>query len=404
MQDLQSFSWCPAHRPFMSQPTPPNIFSRPAPVSPINLVMEEKLILSLFQQGRLQEAERAASSLTKRAPQHGFGWKALGLILSRQDRKNEALPAMQQAAKLMPRDAEAFNNLGSLFEEAHQLDFAQACYEHAATVNPNFQPAQQNLARMIDIQDHPAELLRLLQRELEKNPDDEYTRHRVNMLARHQTDSAPKEYVTKLFDHYADYFDQHLQESLGYRVPFDIVALIDQHAPTQDAWRVLDLGCGTGLVGEAFAGRPHSLVGIDLSEKMLARARARGRYTHLACTDVLEHMQQAEAASTDAIIAADVFIYVGKLDELIAQAHRVLSPGGLLAFSVEDMAAAEEPATQEDLQRGHRLETSGRYSHSNEHLRNLAQLHGFKSLAHEATNIRLNKGKPTPGHLVIWQR
>lgn len=388
----------------MPQPTPPNVFSRPLPASPINLVLEEKLILTLFQQGRLQEAERAAIALTKRAPQHGFGWKALGLILSRQDRKNEALPAMQQAAKLMPRDAEAFNNLGSLFEEARQLDFAQACYEHAATVNPDFQPAQQNLTRMIEIQDRPQELLRLLKRELDKNPSDEYVQHRVHMLERTQTDSAPKAYVTKLFDHYADYFDQHLQESLGYRVPFDIVALIDQHRAQHDGMRVLDLGCGTGLVGEAFAGRPLALVGVDLSEKMLEKAKARGRYTQLACADVLQHMQQADAASVDVIVAADVFIYVGKLDELIEQAQRLLPPGGLLAFSVEDMANSEDPPTPADLQRGHRLETSGRYSHSDEHLSRLAERHGFKVLAHVDTSIRLNKGKPISGHLVVWQR
>lgn len=386
----------------MSQPQPPNIFSRPQTPPAVNLELEQNLILSLFQQGRLQEAERAASALTTRAPQHGFGWKALGLILSMQDRKVEALPAMQKAAKLMPRDAEAFNNLGSLHEGFHRLDFAQACYEHAATVDPNFQPAQQNLTRLIDKQENPEELLRLLKRELDKHPDDQYLRHRMNSLERRQTDSTPREYVTKLFDQYADHFDQHLQQTLGYRTPSDIVDLLDQHAAQPNGWRVLDLGCGTGLVGDALRGRAQSLTGIDLSEKMLDKARSRGCYTHLVCADVVQHMQQADSSAVDMIIAADVFIYVGKLDGLIGEAHRMLAPGGLLAFSVEDMAASQ--STNSDEQRGHRLETSGRYSHHVDHLRAMADLLGFRILAHRPTNIRLEKGRPTPGHLMLWQR
>lgn len=388
----------------MSQPQTPNIFSRPLTPPPVNLELEQKLILSLFQQGRLPEAERAAKSLSERAPKHGFAWKALGLILSRQGRKEEALQPMQQACKLMPQDAEAFNNLGSLFEEFHRLDLAQSCYQHATEVNAGFEAALDNLIRLVERLDQPQELLALLKRKLKVAPNDGHVRHQVDMLERNQTDSAPSAYVVRLFDHYADQFDHHLQNELGYRAPFDIVRLLDQHVPEQHGWRVLDLGCGTGLVAEALAGRAQSLVGVDLSEKMLRRARERGDYTHLACADVLQHLQQAESGSADTVIATDVFIYVGKIDEVVAQTHRLLSPGGLFAFTVEDMSASADTATAEDLERGHRLERTGRYSHSDAHLRKLADRHGFRVLAHEATVIRHDKNQPLHGQLVLWQR
>lgn len=388
----------------MSQPQPPNIFSRPLTPPPVNLELEQKLILSLFQQGRLPEAERASRSLSERAPKHGFAWKALGLILSRQGRKEEALQPMQQACKLMPRDAEAFNNLGSLFEEFQRLDLAQSCYQHAIEVDAGFQAALDNMIRLVESQDRPQELLPLLKRKLQAAPGDDYIRHQVDMLERNQTDAAPSAYVVRLFDHYADQFDHHLQHELGYRAPFDIVRLLDQHVPEQHAWRVVDLGCGTGLVAEALAGRAQSLVGVDLSEKMLSQARARGDYTQLACADVQEHLRQAEDASADTVIATDVFIYVGKVDEVVAQVHRVLSPGGLFAFTVEDMAAGSEAPSDADLARGHRLERSGRYSHADAHLRKLAERHGFKVLAHEAAVIRRDKNQPLHGQLVLWQR
>lgn len=388
----------------MSQPQTPNIFSRPLTPPPVNLELEQKLILSLFQQGRMPEAERAARSLSERAPKHGFAWKALGLILSRQGRKEEALQPMQQACKLMPQDAEAFNNLGALFEEFHRLDLAQSCYQHASEVNASFEAALDNLIRLVEKQDRPQELLPLLKRKLKAAPNDDYVRHQVDMLESNQTDAAPSAYVVRLFDHYAEQFDHHLQHELGYRAPADIVKLLEQHAPEQHAWRVVDLGCGTGLVAEALAGRAQSLVGVDLSEKMLRQAHARGDYTQLVCADVLQHLQQAESGSADTVIATDVFIYVGKIDEVVAQAHRLLSPGGLFAFTVEDMAASRLAPTPADLDRGHRLERSGRYSHAEAHLRKLAQQHGFQVLAHEPTVIRRDKDQPLHGHLVLWQR
>lgn len=165
----------------MSQPQ--NIFSRPLTPPPVDLALEQKLILSLFQQGRLPEAERAARSLSERAPRHGFAWKALGLILSTQGRKEEALQPMQQACKLMPDDAEAFNNLGALFEECQRMEFAQSCYEHGVKVNAKFAPALDNLIRLVEQQDRPHELLALLKRKLDANPGDETTRSRIEALS-----------------------------------------------------------------------------------------------------------------------------------------------------------------------------------------------------------------------------
>lgn len=164
----------------MSQPF--NIFSRPLTPPPVNLALEQKLILSLFEQDRLPEAERAARSLSERAPKHGFAWKALGLILSRQGRKEEALQPMQQACKLMPDNAEAFNNLGALFEEFQRMDLAQSCYEHGVKVDASFAPALDNLIRIVERQGRPHDLLALLKRKLEANPGDEATRLRIEGL------------------------------------------------------------------------------------------------------------------------------------------------------------------------------------------------------------------------------
>lgn len=388
----------------MFRPPPtPNVFSRPAP-KPVSLELEERLILTLYSQRHLPEAERAARSLTERAPGHGFGWKALGLILRDQDRAQEALPVMQHAAKLLPRDPEAFNNLGALFEALKRPEHALPCYEHAIKVKPDFLLGLDNLCSLLHRQGKTEELLPLLERKLALRPDDGVVQHEVAMLSGRQTDSAPAAYITDVFDHYAERFDAHLQNDLRYQVPQQLAAWLTEHAATPSGWRVLDLGCGTGLLSEPLEGKCSELVGIDLSGKMLDKARERGGHTRLEQADVLAQMKREADASFDAIVAADVFIYVGKLDEVMREAHRLLAPGGLLAFSVESMEQASPEATEVDLQRGHRLERSGRYSHADARLREQAAEAGFSVVRQQDSTLREEHKLPVSGQLVLWRK
>ena len=64
--------------------------------------------------------------------------------------------------------------------------------------------------------------------------------------------------------------DRHLTETLGYQTPTHLRALYGD----QPIQRMLDLGCGTGLSGQAFADIATHITGVDLSPNMLARARS----------------------------------------------------------------------------------------------------------------------------------
>ncbi len=380
----------------------PNIFQhRAAP--PIDLAWEQKVILTLYGQGKLAATEQAARSLTQRAPTVAFGWKVLGVVLQQMGRLQDALTAMQQAAQLQPRDPEVFNNLGALMEALDQPEHALPHYEHALQLRPDFAPALTNLVNLIRRLNVDDSLLPMLQRLQALRPGDEQLRFMVAMLSGQSVDHAPPEYVSTLFDHYADRFDAHLQGELGYDAPLALSRLISEHMAQAGHWRTLDLGCGTGLVGEQLRGQCSTLVGIDLSGGMLAKAEARGGYTRLVQGDLLSAMKAEPSGSFDLIVAADVFIYVGKIDEVVEQARRLLAPAGLLAFTVESMEAADPAPSADDLARGHRLERSGRYTHADAPLRVLAERHGLRTLRHEATTIRKEADHALAGQLVIWQ-
>ena len=95
----------------------------------------------------------------------------------------------------------------------------------------------------------------------------------------------------------------------------------------------VDLGCGTGLMGERLRPLAAYLEGYDISAAMLKQAEAKGVYDRLTRADLQSLSLPAHAA--DLVTAADVFMYVGALDAIVPLVAAGLGSGGLFAFSVE---------------------------------------------------------------------
>jgi predicted TPR repeat methyltransferase len=365
--------------------------------------MEAQMVMMFFEQERFAEAEKLARAMTASYPQHSLGWKFLGTALMQLERLEEALEPMTRSARINPEDAETFNNLGSAHERLGHFDDAELFYKRALNVQPDMQVAWTNLTGLLLAQKKYAEAVQYYKLKLDQDPTDEHTQHLVAMYSGEQTASAPAGYVKKVFDFYADKFDAHLQGELGYKVPAQLVDLVSTHLPAIDpTWKLLDLGCGTGLVGASVGKQARELVGVDLSSKMLEMAQARQIYQRLECQDVLTMMQAEPDASYDVIVSADVFIYVGRIDDVVEQAHRLLRPGGVFAFSIEQHQG--ETTDEQGHAKGYRLQPTGRYTHGLDYLHTLAQRHAFSWLEQVDTPIRLEARLPVPGCLAVWRR
>src|SRR5205823_12219688 len=149
----------------------------------------------------------------------------------------------------------------------------------------------------------------------------------------------PQAYVQVLFDQYAPRFESALVGDLAYRGPallFKAVLSV-RVAARKPAFfkRAVDLGCGTGLAAAAFAKEVDHFIGLDLSPRMIEKARATGHYAELEVADMLQGLRARGDASADLILAADAMVYVAELAPVLAEAARVLAPGGLLAFTTE---------------------------------------------------------------------
>jgi len=194
-------------------------------------------------------------------------------------------------------------------------------------------------------------------------------------------------------------------QALKYNMPEQIAAkLRSVEHPARGNWRVLDLGCGTGLAGIAIGADATHLVGVDLSEKMLDKANALNLYARLVRADLDAMMEREDAATYDVVVAADVFVYIGKLDGLVAHVHRLLKPGGLFAFSVEALAAGDNSTPATEPLPDYRLNETGRYAHARAYVHRLAATAGFEVLGVTDAHGRVNEGKPVPGYIGLFRR
>jgi predicted TPR repeat methyltransferase len=207
----------------------------------------------------------------------------------------------------------------------------------------------------------------------------------------------PDAYIRELFDQYAPRFDSALVEKLGYRGPQQIAAMLEQILPADTVFeRVLDLGCGTGLTGEAIRRRAVWLSGIDLSPGMLAEAKRKGVFDELIEAEAVAGLKDliASGRPLDLIAAGDVVSYFGALEELMGAGFAALKPGGRFIFTTE---RGEDHDS-------FRLHAKCRFSHAASYLREQAVKAGFEPEYIAPVSSRMEARAAVPCWLAVFRR
>jgi predicted TPR repeat methyltransferase len=272
-----------------------------------------------------------------------------------------AADLLLQAIELAPGFASAWFTLGETRERLGEREAAIAAFRRAQVADPDDR--------------HGASL-------------------RLMLLGADPLSSMPPAYVRALFDQYAPKFEAALVDDLGYRGPallfkavLSVRAAIRQPALFK---RAIDLGCGTGLAATAFAAQVDEFTGIDLSPRMIERARDTGLYAEVEVAEMVEGLRSKPDVSADLILAADAVVYLSDLAPLLSEARRVLAPGGLLAFTAE---------THGD--DGVILGEGLRYAHGAGYLRASIEACGLALSRCEDLSARNEDNAPVPGLVVV---
>ena len=333
---------------------------------------------------------RSAIALDLRAPEVFYN---LAVALQNQGNLSEAVAHYDKAIALKPDYTQALYNGGNAFLHQGQLTQAVQRYEAAIRVAPDHVAAHHNLAMTQMELGRKAEAVQAYRRVLALQPDHQSARHVLASLEGTTPERAPAEYVARLFDHYAPGFDAHLVGKLGYDIPNLLARLLAQELGAKAAQAViLDLGCGTGLFAASAKPWCHSIVGVDLSRRMLAAAAHRSIYDNLVAADVIDYLRESAADAFHALVAADVLCYLGDLAPLFEQAQRVCLPQGIFAFSIE-----EEPNLGAD----YLLRPTGRFVHTATYIRSLARRCNFDERVAQKVTVRYEKGAAVSGLLFV---
>lgn len=270
-----------------------------------------------------------------------------------------AAELMLGALELAPEWSVGWFRLGEFYEVAGQRDAAVEAWRTALRLDPD---------------DHAGAALKL-----------------ALVGALDPAEAPPIAFVEALFDQYAPNFDAALVGKLGYRVPELLYGAIAA-AGRPSFGKAIDLGCGTGLMGERLRPLVSQLEGQDISAAMLKKAEARNIYDRLEKSDL--QTLALEAQAFDLVTAADVFMYVGALDRVMSAVAAGLAPGGLFAFSVEKLDGEADFALRE----------SRRYAHDEAYVRRLLEANGLTLLSLAEDIIRQDRNEPVTGLIVAAER
>jgi SAM-dependent methyltransferase len=96
--------------------------------------------------------------------------------------------------------------------------------------------------------------------------------------------------------------------------------------------RMLDVACGPGFITAAAAARGANVTGLDFAAKMIAYAQ----HTHPGVSFRIGDAQKlpVDAASMDAVVMNFGLLHLARPDQAIAEARRVLVPGGRYGFTI----------------------------------------------------------------------
>ena len=278
----------------------------------------------------------------------------LGVVYSKQKKLCKAEFHFKKAIKINPTYIEAYYNLGILYHKQEKIELAKRCYEKTLKLDPSFCEAH----------------------------------HILNALSGKTTKSAPKKYVEKLFDNYATNFEKSLVINLKYNTPKIIKEMIiDDNMINLGS--VLDLGCGTGLVGSELKSFLKNIDGVDLSKFMLEEANNKKIYDNLFHNDI-EGFLATKNLEYDYFIAADVFVYIGDLSKVFKLIKERNKRNGKFIFS-----------TEHTNRKGYFITKKGRYCHSIDYIKSLCKKFDYELLIFRKVPLRKDDTKNVVGGVYL---
>ena len=329
--------------------------------------------LANFEEG--ETAEEMYKSVIELEPDNWFAHFNYGRWLYLQKRLSEALEEYRKAVVINPERAEISNNLGAVLRDFNEFEEALGLFINASMKEPKRKEYAVNVVEtlLMFARENKESALKIAQNWQKSAPNNTFAIGAVKILE--GSEDIDREYFEELFDQFAEGYEETLAK-INYNLPKIIASKLGSVEGT-----IVDLGCGSGLIGKELKSDKNFIIGIDLSQKMLDLAKKTGRYGELIKGDIVKFLNERKFSEAT-IIAADVFCYFGDLAPVIEACK-----GNKLCFSVEAWDGLKD----------HALSIAGRYKHRKDYVLGLL---GGNATCEEIT-LRQENGEDVLGYLFI---
>jgi predicted TPR repeat methyltransferase len=313
-----------------------------------------------------------------------------GNALRERKRHEEALRAYDAALMLKSDLAEAHLGRGDALYDLKRYHEALAAFDRAIALKTSLANAWLGRGDALRVMGHGADAIAAYRQALALGGNADMIRYSLAALGAEPSPAlSPQNYIVGLFDMYAETFDRDLVDKLNYQSPRLLAQLIARTVPADARLDILDIGCGTGLMGEGLRALKRTLTGVDLSSNMLERARRRGIYDRLIESDIAAFLD-TQTDQFNLTVSTDVFIYIGDLAGIFAGVRRALRSDGLFCFSVEAVDAGDFV-----------LRPTLRYAHSLAYLSRLAEQNSFAVMTVEPHAVRREREASIAGYNIV---
>lgn len=350
-----------------------------------------------LQSGRLEEAQASLADAIRIKPRFPEALCSRGIALMQLRRREEALVCLDQAIAIMPNFVEALSSRATALLEMNRLNEALVAFDRVLALDPKHAISWNNRGNTFVAMRRLEEAVASFDKALALRPDLEIAQNNrmLALLELKKVSRIPAHAVKALFDDYSSYYDAAMLEALSYRGPQHLRDLLVRVWPSAAApLDILDVGCGTGLGGEAFKDLTEGgrLDGIDLSDKMIDEARKRGIYTDFIADD-FESALAGLDRNYDLAIGADALIYSGDLGPTFTGVLRRLKPGGLFLFTLEKMIGDDWEQT-----------SANRFRHGEAYVRDAAARAGFEIVEVVECALRSESSQPVAGFAIALRK
>lgn len=345
------------------------------------LQINAKCVPALINLALLTQDESLYRKALDLAPDNADAHAGLAALLYRQKRTLEALEEYRRTVIINPDIPEVSNNLAMILKDIGEYERAADLLLNAIKQAPQYVEFSVNLAETLTLFYYQQpENAKKIAKQWQKFMPDNLFANRVVAAFNGSKSVNSKPYSEALFDVFAENYEQ-IMQNINYSAINKLKEI--GFAPIG---KILDLGCGTGLVGQAFKSAENKFTGVDISQKMLDMAALKNAYTDLIKDDIV-HFLHTSNLKFNFIIALDVVEYVDDFTDMIMQMKHIP-----FVFTIEN---ASEKVT--DFQ----LDASGRYRHNPQYIRNQLADAGYKNITSYPLILRQENGTDVNGTL-FW--